>query len=142
LSEICTSNQAEKIAILKALEHIQIMETGDKIVLIHTDSQITLQLLQNKKEHTRIIELIRTKINEMEQHKWRVEFKWIKAHAGLPGNETADQLAKEVANNKNIEERYTKIPKSAILNELKGNSIMQWQSQWENTTKGATTLFS
>jgi len=30
LSERCTSNQVEQIAILKALEHIQNMETGDK----------------------------------------------------------------------------------------------------------------
>ena len=119
------------------------METGDKIVLIHTDSQITLQLLQNKKMHTRLIELIRTKINEMEQHKWRVEFTWIKAHETHPGNETANQLAKEAANNKNVEKSYTKIPNSAILNEIKGNSVMQWQSEWENTTKGETIkLFS
>jgi len=68
LSERCKNNQAEQIAILKALEHIQSMETGDKIVLIHTDSQITLQLIQNKKKHTRLIERIRPKINEMEQH--------------------------------------------------------------------------
>jgi len=51
----------------------------------------------------------------------------------------ADQLAKEVANNKNIEESYTKIPKSVILNELKQKSVKQWQSEWENTAKGAIT---
>ena len=80
----------------------------------------------------------------MEQHEWRVEFTWLKAHASHRGNETADQLAKEAANNKNMEESYTKIPKSAILNELKENCIKQWQSEWENTTKGATkkSLFS
>jgi len=50
----------------------------------------------------------------------------------------ADQLAKEVANN-NIEESYTKTPKSVILTELKENSIKQWQSEGENTTKEATT---
>ena len=109
------------------------METGVKVVLIHTDSQIFLQLLKNKKKHT-----IRTKINEMEQQKWSVEFTWIKAHAGHRGNETVHHLAKEAANNKKIAESYTKIPKSAILNELKENSVKQWQSEWENTTKGAT----
>jgi len=53
----------------------------------------------------------------------------------------ADQLTKEAANNKNIDESYTKIPKSAILNDLKENSIKQWQNEWENTTNGATTKF-
>ena len=44
-----------------------------------------------------------------------MEFSWIKAHAGHRKNEMADQLAKEVANNKNIEECCTKIPKRAVL---------------------------
>ena len=37
------------MAILKALEYIQNMESDEKVVLVHTDSKITLQLLQNKK---------------------------------------------------------------------------------------------
>ena len=84
------------------------METGVKIVLTHTDSKIKLQLLQNKKKHTRFIDLIRTKINEMEEHEWSVEFTWIKVHAEHRGNETADQLAKEAAYIKYIKESYTK----------------------------------
>jgi len=55
----------------------------------------------------------------MEQHEWSLEFTWIKAQAGHRGNETADQLAKEAAHNKNIEVRYKKILKSAILIEVK-----------------------
>jgi ribonuclease HI len=54
-----------------------------------------------------------------------VEFSWIKAHAGHRGNEMADQLAKETANNKNIEECYTKMPKSAELCDLKEQSVQQ-----------------
>ena len=44
LNERCSNNQAEKMAILKALEYIQKMEPEEKIVLVHTVSKITLQL--------------------------------------------------------------------------------------------------
>jgi len=39
LNELCTNNQAEQMAILKALEYIQNMESDEKIVLVHTDSK-------------------------------------------------------------------------------------------------------
>ena len=86
LNERCSNNQAEQMAILKALEYIQKMEPEEKVVLVHTDSKITLQLLQNQKKHTKLIEKSRTKVREMEQREWRVEFRWIKAHAGHRGN--------------------------------------------------------
>ena len=60
LNERCSNNQVEQMSILKALEYIQKMEQAEKIVLVHTDSKITLQLLQNKKKHTKFIEQIRT----------------------------------------------------------------------------------
>jgi ribonuclease HI len=56
---------------------------------------------------------------EMERNELKVEFSWIKAHAGKEGNELADRLAKEASISCNSEECYNKIPKSAISNELK-----------------------
>ena len=50
LNEQCTNNQAEQMAVLKALEYIQNMETDEKLVLVHTDSKITIKLLQNRKK--------------------------------------------------------------------------------------------
>ena len=61
----CTNNQMEQMAILKALEYMQYTESGEKSVLIHTDSRITLQLLQNQKKHTWLMEQIGTKVIEM-----------------------------------------------------------------------------
>ena len=110
-----TNNQAEQMAILKALEHIQYSKTGEKTVLVYTDGQITLKMLQNQKIHTHLIEQIRTKVFELEWDEWKVEFSWIKAHVGYRGNELADQLAKEAASNRTIDECYTRIPKSAVL---------------------------
>ena len=50
-----------------------------------------------------------------------------------------DQLAKEAANNKNIGESYTKIPKSAVLFELKEQSVQQWRNEWESPSKAPIT---
>ena len=135
----CSNNQAEQMAILKALEYIQNLKIKEKTVLLYTDSKIKLQSLQNQKNHTHLIYQIRTKVIEMEMQEWKVEFSWIRAHAGHHGNELADQLAKEAANSKNIDECYNRIPKSAVLCELNEQSVIQWQSEWNRSSKGAIT---
>jgi len=75
----------------------------------------------------------------MEQQEWKVAFDWIKAHAGLRGNELADQLEKEAASNKKEDECYNRFPKSEVMSELKERSLNQWQQEWSRTTKGAIT---
>jgi ribonuclease HI len=111
------------------------MKVGEKTVLVYTDSRIMLQQLKNQKKHTHLIDQIRRKVIEMEQQEWKVEFSWIKAHVGHRGNELADQLAKEVASNKNEDECYNRFPKSAVISELKDQSLKQWQNEWVRTTK-------
>ena len=43
----CSNNKAEQLAILKALENIQYMETNERTVTVSTDSRITLESLKN-----------------------------------------------------------------------------------------------
>ena len=62
----CSNNQAEQLAILKALENIQNLDTNEKTVQVFTDSRITLDALKNRKNHAHLIEQIRTKVIEME----------------------------------------------------------------------------
>ena len=66
----------------------------DKRVTIYTDSQTTLDKLQNSNIHTYIVEEIRRKITEMKESEWKITLCWVKAHAGVMGNELADALAK------------------------------------------------
>jgi len=119
--------------------HVSRIRVKEKTVLVYTDSQIMLQLLQNQKKHTHRIELIRTKFIEMEMQDWKVECSWIRAHVGHHGNKLADRLAKEAANTKNIDECYNRIPKSAMLFELNEQSVIHWQSEWDQLSKGAIT---
>jgi len=102
------------LAILKALENLQILEINDRTALISTDSRITLESLRNRKNHIYLIEKIRKKVIEIENQNWKIEFNWIKAHAGHHRNEVVDQTAKEAAINSDINECYTRIPKSTV----------------------------
>ena len=45
-------NQADQLAILKALENIKYMETDERTVI---DSRITLESLKTRKNHTYVI---------------------------------------------------------------------------------------
>jgi ribonuclease HI len=137
----CSNNQAEQMAILRALEYIQFSNVEEKTVLVYTDSRITLQMLKKKqqKKQTHLIEQIRSKVFELEQDEWKVECSWIKAHAGHRGNELADQLAKEAASSRTIDKCYTRFPKSAVLGDLNEQSVNQWQKERERSSKGAVT---
>jgi len=108
-------------------------------VLVLTDSRIALESLENRKKHAYLIEKIRKKVTELERNNWKIEFSWIRAHAGHYGNELADQPAREAASNNDITECYKRIPKSEVLNELNKFSVTKWQTEWDITTKGAIT---
>jgi len=137
----CTNNQAEAFAILKALEYIQITQTNeeDNAATVHTDSRTTLDSLYNTDIHTFLIEEIRQKVHEMENREWKIGFRWIKAHAGVSGNELADKLAKEASGKTDIPISYNRIPKSVIKRDLEDNSVEIWQREWETTNKGTIT---
>ena len=137
----CTHNQAEQTAVLKTLEKLEELQTGQngtKHVALYTDSKTTLDLRQNYSKQNRLIELIRNKIIDLEQAGCITHFGWIKEHAGIKGNELVDKLAKEVAL-KDGPIEYSKIPREVITTREKEHRLNMWQKQWENTRKGAVT---
>ena len=140
LDNRCSNNQAEQLAIVKALEVIESQQenhNGHRTAVIYTDSKITLDSIRSAKNHNHLVEEIRKRAVTLNKKNWKIEFKWVKAHVGIFGNEIADRLAKEGTQNNEV--TYRRIPKSAIKRDIRKESIRKWQRQWEETTKGAIT---
>jgi ribonuclease HI len=96
----CSNNQAEQLAIVKALEAIESLHNKvihPRMATIFTDSRVALDLLCNVNNHTYLVEEIRKIVSRLESYEWKVMFSWVKAHVGIYSNELADRLAKEVA---------------------------------------------
>ena len=142
LDDRCSNNQAEQLAIVKALEEIERttqIPRNQRTAIIYTDSRITIDSLTNSRTHNRLIEEIRKKVTILERLSWTINLSWIKAHVGIHGNELADRLAKEAARNQEAIISYYKIPKSTIVSELKEEGKEKWQQEWDKTTKGRAT---
>jgi ribonuclease HI len=142
LDNRCSNNQAEQLAIAKALgtiDEINIAENSPRTIGIFTDSRITIDSLKNVNNHSYLIEDIRKRISSLERNKWTIEFSCVKAHVGIYGNELADKLAKDVACNKDTAVFFNRIPKSTLCNEIEEEATQKWQKEWENCTKAAIT---
>jgi ribonuclease HI len=139
LNKRCTDNQAEQLAIFRALEYTGNIEREDKTDTKYTDSRMTQDSLKNSNIHTFLIEEIRRKVEEMDKINWKIQFCWVKALAGIQGNELADTLAEEAATNADIIECYKKVAKSVVLIELGRISVEKWQREWDQTTNGTIT---
>jgi len=131
LGNRCSNNEAEQLAIVKALEAIEtidIPENSPRTIDIFTDSRITLDLLQNANDHSYLIKEIRKRLSYLDRAHWTIGISWVKAHAGIYGNKMANQLATAATRNSNIAVSFHRIPTSTLHRELKKLAIQKWQT--------------
>jgi len=142
LSNSCSNNQAEQLAIQKALEEIELLNKENinpPTAIIYTDSRVALDSISNPNNHSFLEEEIRKKAPSLEEREWRIKFSWVKAHAGTLGNEVADMLAKEAARSENMQCVIDRIPKSTLQYKAEEESKKEWQTEWSTSNKAAAT---
>jgi hypothetical protein len=87
----------------------QVTHIEFRTAIIYTDSKITLDSIRSAKNHNHLVEEIRKRAVTLNKKNWKIEFKWVKAHAGICGKEIADGLANEATQNYYV--TYSTIPK-------------------------------
>jgi len=142
LDSRCSNNQAEQLAIVKALEAIESLHKkliNPRTATIFTDSRVTLDSLRKVNNHACLIEDIRKRVASLENYEWKITFSWVKAHVGICGNELADRLAKEAARSNSTSIAFNRIPESTLYYEAAEEAKQNWRDEWMTCAKAATT---
>lgn len=142
LADRCSNNQAELLAIYKALEMIKLLNKDcyyPHTAIIYTDSRVAIDSILNTKNHSYLAEETRQMIADLDRKEWGIKFSWVRAHAGTLGNETADRIAKEAARNTDMKCDFDRIPKSTIYREAEEEAMQKWQQEWTTSHKAAAT---
>ncbi|KAL0894322.1 hypothetical protein ABMA27_012948 [Loxostege sticticalis] len=140
LSAYCTVYQAELLAICKATGGI--LKGRERSYGLYSDSMAALETVANHSSlHPLAVESRENLRKALTQGK-DVSLYWIKAHAGLQGNERADELAKEAALASKRKPDYDRCPVSYAKKTIRNRSIIKWNDRYKTgETASITKLF-
>ncbi|KAL1447911.1 hypothetical protein WDU94_005491 [Cyamophila willieti] len=124
--ETCISN-AELLSIFYAVSYIT-SQNQHLNFLICSDSLSAIHCLENPQNDNPIALNIRKLLFD-NKDLFTIEFLWIPSHVGIPGNEKADQLAKEALSDNNIAYVNT-ITIEDKKNTLKKLILSSWNDLW------------
>ncbi|XP_064072811.1 uncharacterized protein LOC113403591 [Vanessa tameamea] len=130
LPAYCTVYQAELLAICRATG--EILKSGGSSFGLYSDSRAALETVTGQWNlHPLAVEIRRNLHRALVQSKI-VSLFWIKAHAGLPGNERADCLAKEAALSSRRKPDYDQVPVSFVKRNIREKTLDEWNRRYQS----------
>ncbi|XP_047543137.1 uncharacterized protein LOC125075464 [Vanessa atalanta] len=130
LPAYCTVYQAELLAICRATG--EILKNGGSSFGLYSDSRAALETVTGQWNlHPLAVEIRRNLHRALVQNKMVFLF-WIKAHAGLPGNERADCLAKEAALSSRRKPDYDQVPVSFVKRNIREKTLDEWNRRYQS----------
>ena len=118
---------AELYGFLEALKAIDV-SAADKYT-IFSDSLSAIESLKQFAPRNPLVLEIRQKIHRLSNFDIDLQFCWVPAHVGIPGNEMADAAAKEAQSLRQID---CPLPFSDFYPKYKTHIRNRWQTKWTN----------
>ncbi|XP_045453722.1 uncharacterized protein LOC123663024 [Melitaea cinxia] len=126
------------VAIYRALK-LMTTKKSLKTAAVLSDSKSALMCLADPNGLNPIAQKIREKIADLTASGGQISMFWVKAHDTIPGNERADELAKEAATKLKGRHAYDLFPLSHAKRILRDATILEWQARYEEAAAGGTT---
>ncbi|GBP96467.1 Putative 115 kDa protein in type-1 retrotransposable element R1DM [Eumeta japonica] len=132
LDPFCTVFQAEMVALQRAIRRVK--NGKDGLVNIFSDSRSSLEVLAGPKTYHPLAHEARRDISEIV-----AEGRAVRAHAGIAGNERADELARRAALTKKTAADYDRFPLSYAKRVIRAASLEEWQERYAEGGTGEIT---
>ncbi|KOB77015.1 Non-LTR retrotransposon CATS [Operophtera brumata] len=113
-----------------------------RAVRMVSDSRSSLDLLRSPAVTHPLAAAIMKCLRDIRTRGKRVRLFWLMAHVGTPGNERADELAKNAALKKKTIADYSKVLISYIRGRIREESIIKWQARYDASCMGSVQVLT
>ncbi|GBP26665.1 hypothetical protein EVAR_23435_1 [Eumeta japonica] len=134
LDPFCTVFQEEMVALQRAIQRVKKDKEG--LVNIFSDSKSSLEVLTGPKIYYPLAHEARRDISEIFAEARALHLFWVRAHAGIAGNEHADELARRAALTKKTAADYDRFPLSHAKNVIRAASLEEWLQRYAEGSTG------
>ena len=132
LGKFTSVYQAEMLALIHALDHLEVSMVGGRKILVALDNQAVIRSMKRTKMSTSLAFECVHRLNRIASRN-EVTLVWVRGHSGIDGNERADNLAKRGSTSVFTgPEPYAAIGGCMVRDQIEKWIMEEHRKRWEN----------